>query len=207
MVTEHLKHHTDIWMESQGLTSSYLCRPSSHTNTNARSHTHTHTDKGTYAIYSRDLEVINQLNYHVLVGVAGVALSHLKDKMKQTWQKEWNGRTDDAQVDGYKQTNSEKRGEMMKERGKGMSVGTWGLDEEKKRARVMDRGDKDAEKLIQFQEGGKKGKGGERKDEEMKEEMVLRKDKTIKDSQTLKCQIHQTLTHRSSLISSRAVSV
>lgn len=48
---------------------------------------------------------------------------------------------------------------------------------------------------------------GERWDEEMKEQMELREDKTKRDSQTLKCQTHQTLTHRSSLISSRAVSV
>lgn len=48
-------------------------------------HAHTwHLDQDTYAIDPRDLEVIYQLNDHILVGVTGVALSYLSEKIMTT---------------------------------------------------------------------------------------------------------------------------
>ena len=55
--------------------------PNRHTCTNTHAR---FSDQDTCAIDSRDLEVIYQLNYHVLVGVTGVTLSYLSKKIMTT---------------------------------------------------------------------------------------------------------------------------
>lgn len=64
-------------MQSQGFISSH---------TQYKTHVNP-PDQDTYAVDSRDLEVIYQLNHHVLVGVDGVTLSHLKAKGTMGWSK------------------------------------------------------------------------------------------------------------------------
>lgn len=49
-----------------------------------RAHTRTQTVKDTDSIYSRDLEVINQLDDGFSVGVRGVAIPHLDTHVKVT---------------------------------------------------------------------------------------------------------------------------
>lgn len=77
VVTQHLKHHAHIWDgESRIHISMVLLFTHSHT------HTATATQKqDTNAVYSRDFEVIYQLNNHVFVGVVRIALPHLQDRI------------------------------------------------------------------------------------------------------------------------------
>lgn len=70
VVTQHLEYHTHIW-DAESRIRIIIHSYKTHVK---------HTDQDTYAIDSRDLEVIYQLNHHVLVGVDGVTLSHLKEK-------------------------------------------------------------------------------------------------------------------------------